>query len=231
MVYLVSATLESSATTKSNHLVANKTLNFKIQTPDNETLGAWFILSDTYYKSLPATPSDLDTHVPLALKQHPTILFFHGNAATRAFHARILHYEAYSSRLSANVLAIDYRGFADSTGKPSEAGLVRDGRAGWDWLIAQGAKAEDILVVGHSLGTGVSAQLAAELSEEGINYRGVVLLSVRSFYRLEVTILRTSCQPFSSIREVLNTYNILGTVPLMKPLAIIPYAPGKPFTF
>ncbi|KAF5382705.1 hypothetical protein D9615_002815 [Tricholomella constricta] len=189
-------------------LAPNKTLNFNIRTADNEILGAWFVLSDQYYQSLPEIPSALDTHIPVTLKRHPTILFFHGNAATRAFKARILHYEAYSSRLGANVLAIDYRGFADSTGKPSEPGLVRDARAAWDWLLAQGAKEEDILLVGHSLGTGVVSQLAAQLSDEGSKSRGVVLLS-----------------PFSSIREVLNTYHIFGAVPLMKPLAMIPYVP------
>ena len=114
-----------------------------------------------------------------ALKRYPTILFFHGNAGTRAFSVRVQYYKAFTSRLRANVLAIDYRGFAESSGEPSEAGLVRDGRAAWDWLISQGAKQEDILIMGHSLGTGVTSQLGAQLDEEGINHRGLVLLSVR----------------------------------------------------
>jgi abhydrolase domain-containing protein 12 len=164
---------------ETNFFAANKTLNFNIQTSDNETLGAWFVLSDPYYHSLPSIPSSLEQHVPIALKQRPTVLFFHGNAATRAFHVRIMHYQALSSRLGANVLAIDYRGFAESTGQPSEAGLVRDGRAAWDWLTAQGAREEDILVMGHSLGTGVASQLAVELGRDDIKPRGIVLLSVR----------------------------------------------------
>jgi abhydrolase domain-containing protein 12 len=114
-----------------------------------------------------------------ALQRHPTILFLHGNCATRAFGVRVQYYKAFTARLRANVLAIDYRGFADSTGQPSEDGLVRDGRAAWDWLISQGAKQEDILIMGHSLGTGVTAQLGAQLDGEGIDHRGLVLLSVR----------------------------------------------------
>ena len=121
--------------------------------------------------------------MPLAVKRHPTVLFLHGNAATRAFRARVLHYEAYSSRLGANVLAIDYRGFADSTGTPSEQGLITDARASWDWLVQQGAREDDILIVGHSLGTGVASQLAAQLSDDGFRYRGVVLLSVCQFFQ------------------------------------------------
>ncbi|KAF8158229.1 Alpha/Beta hydrolase protein [Crassisporium funariophilum] len=188
-------------------LAPNRTLNLKIQTSDNETLGAWFVLSDPYYHALPTIPTDVASHVIPALKERPVVLFFHGNAATRAFSARIQHYQAFSTRLGANVLAIDYRGFADSTGKPSEAGLTRDARAAFDWLVAHGKKAEDILIVGHSLGTGVSGQLGAELASEGVKCKGIVLLS-----------------PFSSISAVLNTYNMFGFIPLIKPLGAIPGA-------
>ncbi|KAJ7134335.1 Alpha/Beta hydrolase protein [Mycena epipterygia] len=188
-------------------LAPNKTINFRVTTADNESLGAWFVLSDPFYHALPTIPSQPADHIPTALKTHPTILFFHGNAATRAFNARIQHYGAFSSRLSANVLAIDYRGYGDSTGTPTELGLARDARAAWNWLITNGATADQILIVGHSLGTGVSALLSAELSDEGISPRGVVLLS-----------------PFSSISKVLETYSVLGVLPLMKPLAMIPWA-------
>ncbi|KAF7365452.1 AB hydrolase-1 domain-containing protein [Mycena venus] len=188
-------------------LAPNKTINLKVQTVDNETLGAWFVLSDSFYHSLPTIPSQPVDLIPTALKTHPTILFFHGNAATRALNARIQHYTAFSSRLSANVFAIDYRGYGDSTGAPTQPGVARDARAAWNWLIKNGAAADDILIVGHSLGTGVSALLAAELSDEDISPRGVALLS-----------------PFSSISKLLETYSILGVVPLMKPLAMIPWA-------
>lgn len=117
--------------------------------------------------------------MPEALKLHPTILFFHGNGATRALARRVQYYKEFTSRLRANVLAIDYRGFADSTGEPSEPGLLRDARAAWDWLISQGANERDILIMGHSLGTGVTAQLGVQLDREGISSRGLVLLAVR----------------------------------------------------
>ncbi|KIM43230.1 hypothetical protein M413DRAFT_444038 [Hebeloma cylindrosporum] len=188
-------------------LAPNRTLNFKLQTPDNETLGAWFILSEPYYKSLPAIPGEVAKHIVPALKERPVILFLHGNAATRAASARIQHYQGFSTRIGASVLAIDYRGFAESTGKPSESGLVCDARTAFEWLIAQGKEAKDILIIGHSLGTGVSGQLAAQLAAENIQPRGVVLLS-----------------PFSSIHEVLETYNMFGFIPLMKPISTIPGA-------
>jgi len=126
-------------------LVAGKTLNFKLTTADNVSIGAWFILADPFHKTLtppPAAPY-LTSHIPSSLKIHPTILFFHGNAGNRAFAARIEHYKPFSSRLGANVLAIDYRGFGDSYGTPTQDGLALDARAAWDWLILNGARAEE----------------------------------------------------------------------------------------
>ncbi|TFK20593.1 alpha/beta-hydrolase [Coprinopsis marcescibilis] len=185
----------------------NKTYNFKIHTPDHETIGAWFMLPESYYQSLPSIPVNVSEHITSALNARPTILFLHGNAATRAFHVRVAQYQALNSRLDANILVIDYRGFADSTGTPSEEGLVLDARAGWDWLVASGAKGEDVLVMGHSLGTGVGSQLAAQFGKEGIQSRGLVLLS-----------------PFASIGELLQHYHLFGFIPLIKPLYVIPGA-------
>lgn len=66
-----------------------------------------------------------------------------------------------------NVLAIDYRGFGDSEGYPTEPGLCMDAQAAWDWLIHSGAEPKDIVILGHSLGTGPAAKLASVLQDEG----------------------------------------------------------------
>jgi abhydrolase domain-containing protein 12 len=149
-----------------------------IQTSDKETIGAWFVLNEGYYQSLPTIPEDVSQHVLPALKSRPTVLFLHGNAATRAFKVRVAQYEAITARMNANVLAIDYRGYGDSTGSPSEPGLVKDARAAFDWLLNNGVKSEDIVIIGHSLGTGVGSQLGAQLGNAGIEPRGIVLMSV-----------------------------------------------------
>jgi abhydrolase domain-containing protein 12 len=190
--------------------LAGKTLNLQLTTSDNVTLGAWLVLSDTFYHAQPTQPTaeTLPALALQALQSHPTVLFLHGNAATRAVAFRVGIYAALSARLGANVLALDYRGFADSAGTPSEAGLARDARAAWDWLAAHGARPEDVLVVGHSLGTGVGARFVHELEvEQAVRPRGLVLLA-----------------PFSSIHTLLDTYYVLGLIPLMKPLELIPGA-------
>ncbi|KAH9021717.1 alpha/beta-hydrolase [Lactarius pseudohatsudake] len=223
-----------------------KTHNVPIHTADNETLGAWFTFADPFYATHKAhllglsggltsnlsSPSPLasrDDLIRAALRAHPTILFLHGTTGTRAMRIRVQHYLAFAARLRANVLAPDYRGFADSTGTPSEAGVVLDARAAWDWLRVRGAAPASVLVVGSSLGTGVAVQFASALEEEadagdrrtksGIagwvhpappavreRPRGVVLLS-----------------PFSKLETLLDTYYILGLVPLFAPLRTIPY--------
>ena len=142
------------------------------------------------------------------------MLFLHGNCATRVLRLRVQHYQAFAARLRANVLAPDYRGFGDSTGVPSEAGLTTDVLAAWDWLRAHGASPEDVLIVGNSLGTGAAVQFASALQEmqlergiEPQSPRGVVLLA-----------------PFSSIPTLLDTYYITG--PLLAPLRIFPFLSG-----
>lgn len=172
--------------------LANRTLNFKIITPDNATIGAWFAFSDPYYRSLHSIPTNPAEHVIPALKHSPAILFLHGNAATRAFSSRIQLIKSFSSRLGANVLIIDYRGFGDSSGTPSETGLVTDAKAAFDWLILNGKRAEDILIMGHSLGTGVSGQLGAQFNKEGIVCKGIVFLAVSNVQSITVTNYLTS---------------------------------------
>lgn len=88
------------------------------------------------------------------------VLFFHGNAGNmshRGDSIKIFH------RLGLNVLIFDYRGYGHSTGKPSEAGLYRDARAAWRFLIErQGYQPSQIILFGRSLGGAVATHLAAE---------------------------------------------------------------------
>lgn len=148
------------------------------------------------------------------------------------------HYQAYSSRLNVNVLAIDYRGFGDSTGTPSEKGLRIDARAALDWLCndldstsqtaeirgtsvgGMGVRREDVLVVGSSLGTGVAVNLAHELEME--NAKAGKIMEERRVLRGVVLLA-----PFSSIATLTETYYVLGAVPVMAPLQVIPFAPGE----
>jgi abhydrolase domain-containing protein 12 len=136
-------------------LAPAKTRNLRLEGADGNYLGAWHVLPDAVYRSqvpslIPTTslsPEDsveadeevIGTGIEAgvydrALCTHPTVIYLHGNAANRAAPFRIAAYAQLSSRLQANVLAIDYRGFGDSHGTPSEEGLVADARLAWDWV-------------------------------------------------------------------------------------------------
>jgi len=89
----------------------------------------------------------------------PTFLFFDGNGGKPQIQSgrwrRLMDH-------GAGFLAVYYRGYAGSTGHPTEAGLHIDARAGYDWLIAHGLTPHDIVLHGFSLGTGVAIKLATE---------------------------------------------------------------------
>jgi abhydrolase domain-containing protein 12 len=72
-----------------------------------------------------------------------------------------------SLSIESHVIAIDYRGFADSSNIiPTESGLRLDARSAYDWILSQGVLARNIIVVGHSLGSGVATDLVYSISVE-----------------------------------------------------------------
>jgi len=109
-----------------------------IETADGERLHGWF--------------------VPAA-NARGTLLFFHGNAGNISHRLDSI---AIFNRLGLDVLIVDYRGYGQSSGSPSETGTYRDARAAWDWLLARGVAPGRIVVFGRSLGGAVGAWLAAQ---------------------------------------------------------------------
>ncbi len=87
----------------------------------------------------------------------PTLLYFHGNAGSLATRAERI--ATYRSR-GRGVFMMAYRGYAGSSGQPSEAANVADAVLAYDTLVAAGVSPRDIVVYGKSLGSGVAAQLA-----------------------------------------------------------------------
>jgi len=111
-----------------------------IETADGEQLHGWF--------------------VPAA-EARGTLLFFHGNAGNISHRLESI---AIFNRLGLDVLIVDYRGYGQSTGKPSELGTYRDAQAAWDYLVdVQRAAPRRVVVFGRSLGGAVGAWLASQL--------------------------------------------------------------------
>ena len=103
-----------------------------------------------------------------ACAQAPVLLYLHGARwDVRGSSGRIRRMQ----ELGFSVLAIDYRGFGQSSpGLPSEAMAVEDARAAWDWLAGQHPGAPRF-IFGHSLGGGVAVQLAEQVQDQ----RGLIL--------------------------------------------------------
>jgi len=92
----------------------------------------------------------------------PVIISFHGNAATPQYYADRFAGRPWSDR-GYGILAMSYRGYPGSTGEPSESGLLDDGRAAYDFVRKIVPKSQ-IVLHGHSLGSGVAVAIAAERS-------------------------------------------------------------------
>lgn len=76
-------------------------------------------------------------------------------------------------KLGFSVLAIDYRGFGQSSPElPSEAMAYEDARAAWAWLARQHPNTQRY-IFGHSLGAAIAIDLAAhETDEAGLIVEG-----------------------------------------------------------
>jgi uncharacterized protein len=98
-------------------------------------------------------------HVP-AKPGHAVVLFFHGNGD---FLAGLVGRFRQITRDGTGLIALSYRGYAGSSGRPSEQGLLRDAEAAHGFALAR-YRAEQIVAWGFSLGSGVAVALAAERS-------------------------------------------------------------------
>lgn len=102
------------------------------------------------------------------------ILYFHGNSGALDKWGGV----AKDFRpLGYDVFIIDYPGFGKSTGKMSEAVLFSNARLSYDHLLKQ-YKAQDIIIYGRSIGSGVATQLASTV-------RAKMLILESPFFRLD----------------------------------------------
>jgi len=96
-------------------------------------------------------------HVP-ARPGRPVVLYFHGNGDYLAgFFGRFRPLVSDGT----GVIALSYRGYAGSSGQPSERGLLQDAAAAYAFTTARYA-ADKIVAWGFSLGSGVAVALAAD---------------------------------------------------------------------
>jgi fermentation-respiration switch protein FrsA (DUF1100 family) len=95
----------------------------------------------------------------------PTVLYLHGNAGNLA--NRSERVRKYAAR-GFGIFMLSYRGYSGSTGTPTERNNVADAKLAYEALRRDGIAADDIILYGESLGSGVAVQVAAEKPVGGI---------------------------------------------------------------
>jgi pimeloyl-ACP methyl ester carboxylesterase len=178
--------------------------NVGIRTSDGEILGGWHVLPGGAPARAAARRvaggADVDEVYDAALSEglgdglseggcssRPApraVIYLHGMGESRAKWIVVEHLKLISTLLGMHVLAIDYRGFADSTGAPTELGFITDAAACLTWLMERGLREDEVVVWGHSLGTGVSVRLAHAQQQRGAPLHAVVLESAYTSMRL-----------------------------------------------
>lgn len=145
----------------------NCTRNLYITGEKNDVrIGAWHILPKSRIADCDMTTYERLPEAKAFADDRQVILYLHGNGGARGGNHRkgLYNVLAYSDKLDYHVLAIDYRGYGDSTPlSPTTAGLVQDASTAYDWLLSQvGGRRDRITVWGHSLGTAIATYLVAQ---------------------------------------------------------------------
>jgi uncharacterized protein len=134
----------------------------------------------------------------------PWVLISHGNYGNIGFGGRPQFY-AWFRDLGVNLFAYDYRGFGASDGVPSEAGVYSDAAAAYRYLAdSLHVPASRIILFGHSLGTGVTIELARHVAAAGLivedAYTSVVNRGQEAYPLLPIKLIAKS--RFASIDKV-----------------------------
>ena len=127
------------------HFIGLEYESITLETDDGVKLNGWFLPHDD---------------------ARATLLFFHGNAGNISHRLKSLE---LFHQLGLSVLIIDYRGYGQSEGTPSEEGIYQDAEAAWNYLtVERKLSGRDILLFGRSFGGAVAAYLAAKYPHRGL---------------------------------------------------------------
>ncbi|XP_037342103.2 lysophosphatidylserine lipase ABHD12-like [Pungitius pungitius] len=151
--------------------VLNHTCNFYLDTEEGVSVGVWHTLPASQWDE--AMGRSPEWYRETLGDGRSVIIYLHGNLGTRAIHHRVELVKILSAA-GYHVLSLDYRGFGDSTGEPSEAGLTSDALFLFHWVKKQG-RVGPVCLWGHSLGTGVATNTAAKIQEEGSAVDALIL--------------------------------------------------------
>ncbi|GEM_PF-253117 len=179
-----------------NSTLANWGLQYEdiyFQAADGTRLNGWYV---PLGKGEMASPLQDKTFESSTL----VTLWLHANAhnISEAYDGEMM--ALIQRHLKTNLFIFDYRGYGRSEGEVSESGTYSDARGALDYLRERGVAADTVILFGHSLGSAVAVDLAAENT-----VRGLILWS-----------------PFTSVADIARYhYPILGHF-----YTLLPWLPG-----
>ena len=127
----------------------------------------------------------------------PLIVYYGGNAddATRI----VLHVKELKGF---DIVAFNYRGYVNSTGKPSQDAVFSDALRIFDKY----GKDREVIVIGRSLGTGVATYVASKRDAKGLilitPYDSIVSIAKKMYPYFPIEML--SKHKFESVKYMLN---------------------------
>jgi len=112
--------------------------------------------------------------LPSTQLQAPTLLYLHGTF--RSLEGN-LHKINALQQAGFNVLAVDYRGWGQSSAiTPSQESIMADARLAWQELVRREPRPGQRVIYGHSMGSGIAVALASTLIYPA-DYGGLILES------------------------------------------------------
>ncbi|KAI3386411.1 hypothetical protein SNEBB_000918 [Seison nebaliae] len=156
-----------------------------IKTRDGELLHAYFLLQNmTNYTSVV-----------------PTILYLHdrgGNIGDRLPKARLLNVVCQF-----NVLLLDYRGFGQSTGEPTEFGVYMDAQAAFEYLLQRTDIDRNKLIL---FGRGIGAAIAIQVASHPENARRTLALIVENPFTSHLDVMAIKFRYIPIITMINNAH-------------------------
>ena len=135
-----------------------------------------------------------------------TILFFHSNSGNLGSNIEFL--KELNEVYNAYVLCIDYRGFGNNSGFPSESGLINDAESIFDCILNDDRMKDTKKVVyGRSLGGSVAVALAEKTKEIDYLVLEDMSLTSKSMIKEKIRILNKIPGFLMDMGLVLNPWN------------------------